>query len=94
MGVAKEYYACGQYTECRREVELLLHDYPWCDEALSLLRRLYIREHQYVDEERRTTRDGMIRDVTGKSASRYPTAPTPPRATPRTSPSRRRSVRR
>ena len=66
MGVAKEYYACGQYTECRREVELLLHDYPWCDEALSLLRRLYIREHQYVDEERRTTRDGMIRDVTGK----------------------------
>ena len=66
MRVAKEYYACGLYTDCRREVELLLHEYPWCDEALSLLRRLYIREHQYVDEERRTTRDGMIRDVTGK----------------------------
>ena len=66
MGVAKEYYACGLYTDCRREVELLLHDYPWCDEALNLLRRLSIREHQYVDEERRTTRDGMIKDVTGK----------------------------
>ena len=66
MRVAKEYYACGLYTDCRREVELLLHEYPWCDEALNLLRRLYIREHQYVDEERRTTRDGMIRDVTGK----------------------------
>ena len=66
MGVAKQFYACGDYVACRREVELLLHDYPWCDEALNLLRRLYIREHQYVDEERRTTRDGMLRDVTGK----------------------------
>ena len=66
MRVAKEYYACGLYTDCRREVELLLHEYPWCDEALSLLRRLAIREHQYVDEERRTTREGMIKDVTGK----------------------------
>ena len=66
MRVAKEYYACGLYTDCRREVELLLHDYPWCDEALNLLRRLSIREHQYVDEERRTTREGMIKDVTGK----------------------------
>ena len=66
MRVAKEYYACGLYTDCRREVELLLREYPWCDEALSLLRRLAIREHQYVDEERRTTRDLMMRDVTGK----------------------------
>jgi general secretion pathway protein D len=66
MKVAKEYYVCGLYTDCRREVELLLHEYPWCDEALNLLRRLAIREHQYVDEERRTTREIMVRDVTGK----------------------------
>ncbi len=66
MRVAKEYYACGLYTDCRREVELLLNEYPWCDEALSLLRRLAIREHQYVDDERRTTRESMIKDVTGK----------------------------
>ena len=66
MRVAKEYYACGLYTDCRREVELLLHEYPWCDEALSLLRRLAIREHQYVDEERRTTRESMIKGVTEK----------------------------
>ena len=66
MRVAKEYYACGLYTDCRREVELLLHDYPWCDEALNLLRRLAIREHQYVDEERRTTRENMVKGVTEK----------------------------
>jgi general secretion pathway protein D len=66
MGVAKEYYACGLYTDCRREVELLLYEFPWCDEALSLLRRLATREHQYVDEERRTTRENMIRGVTEK----------------------------
>ena len=66
MRVAKEYYAIGKYTDCRREVELLLYEFPWCDEALNLLRRLSIREHQYLDEERRTTREGMVKDVTSK----------------------------
>ena len=66
MRVAKEYYACGQYTDCRREIELLLHDYPWCEPALNMLRRLSIREHQYFEKERLSTRDGMIRQVTDK----------------------------
>ena len=71
MRVAKECYAIGQYTDCRREVELLLYEFPWCDEALNLLRRLSIREHQYLDEERRTTREGMIKDVTSKWTGTY-----------------------
>ena len=60
---AREYYATGEYTASRREVELILHEYPWCEDALFLLRKLARRESRFIDEERRTTRDRMIRDV-------------------------------
>ena len=63
---AREYYATGEYEDCRRVTELVLHDHPWCTPALHLLRKLAIAQHRYVEKERETTRDGMMRDVTGK----------------------------
>ena len=63
LTAAREYYASGEYTDCRREIELILHDYPWSEDALFLLRKLARRETRFIDEERRTTRDRMIRDV-------------------------------
>ncbi|MBR1608309.1 MAG: hypothetical protein IJ678_01690 [Kiritimatiellae bacterium] len=72
MRVAREYYSTGEYTDCRREVELILRDYPWCRPALDLLHKLAVREHQWKEFESRTTREDMLRDVTAaKNARMY-----------------------
>ena len=70
LRAAREYYATGEYTDCRREVELVLAEYPWNNDALALLRKLATREHQWKDAERRTTREDMLRDVTGNWSAR------------------------
>ena len=69
---AREYYGTGELADCRREVELVLHDYPWSNEAMTLLRRLEVEEHKFSDRERLTSREKMISDVTGAwSAKTY-----------------------
>ncbi|NLB68284.1 MAG: hypothetical protein GX804_01150 [Lentisphaerae bacterium] len=64
MKIAKEFYATGELRDCRREVELLLQKYPWHKDAVDLLRKVSAAEHSYVDNERITTRESMIKDVT------------------------------
>ena len=64
LRTAREYYSTGELGECRRVIELVLHDYPWCNEAMTLLHRLEVEEHKFFDRERRTSREGMISDVT------------------------------
>ena len=72
LRTAREYYGTGELGECRRMVELVLHDYPWCNEAMTLLRRLEVEEHRFSDRERLTSREKMISDVTGAwSAKTY-----------------------
>ena len=70
LRTAREYYGTGELGECRRVVELVLHDYPWCQEALTLLRRLEVEEHKFSDKERLTSREKMIADVTGAWSSK------------------------
>ncbi len=61
---ASEYYSTGEYDLCRREVEFCLRDYPWCKEAVGLLRKVNKRLDEFYDDERVSTRTGMIADVT------------------------------
>ena len=72
LRTAREYYGTGELGECRRVIELVLHDYPWCNEAMTLLRRLEVEEHRFSDRERLTSREKMISDVTSAwSAKTY-----------------------
>lgn len=64
MKVAKEYYATGELTDARREVELILKDYPWHKDAVDLLRKIGIAENKFANNERITTRESMVKDVT------------------------------
>ena len=64
MKVAKEYYATGELKDARREVEFILKDYPWHKDAVDLLRKISIAEHRYANNERITTRESMVKDVT------------------------------
>ena len=64
MSRAREYYSTGEYELCRREVEFCLRDYPWCKDAVGLLRKVNTRLGEFYDDERITTRTEMISDVT------------------------------
>ena len=70
MKIAKEFYATEEFAKSREQVELILRDYPWCEDAVNLLRKVSIAEHKYVDNERVTAREEMIKDVTKAWASR------------------------
>ena len=61
---AREFYSTGELADCRREIELVLHDYPWNNEAMTLLHRLEVEEHKFYDRERLTSRESMISEVT------------------------------
>ena len=64
MSVAREYYATGEYREARMHVEAILSKDPYFKPALDLLRKIHLVEHRFSDDERATTREGMIRKVT------------------------------
>ncbi|MGI5870291.1 MAG: hypothetical protein ACOX9C_12725, partial [Kiritimatiellia bacterium] len=64
MKIAREYYGTGEYSKCRETVELLLKKYPWERDAVDMLRKVSIAEHKYVDNERISSREQMIKDVT------------------------------
>ena len=64
MKIAKEYYATGELSKCRGQVELILRDFPWYKDGVSMLRKVSIAEHKYVDNERVAAREQMIKDVT------------------------------
>ncbi len=70
MKIAKEFYATDELAKCRAQVELILRDYPWYEDAVNMLRKVSIAEHKYVDNERMTAREQMIKDVTKAWASR------------------------
>ena len=63
LRIAREFYTTGEYSDCRREVELCLKEHPWCPEALRLLRKLEGAEFRYARNERDITREGMIGKV-------------------------------
>ena len=64
MSVAREYYATGEYREARMHVEAILSKDPYYKPALDLLRKIHLVEYRFSDDERATTREGMIRKVT------------------------------
>ena len=64
MSRAQEYYSTGEYVLCRREVEFCLRDYPWCKDAIGLLRKVNNRLDQFHEKQRQSIRGGMISDVT------------------------------
>ena len=64
MKIAREFYGTGEYAKCRETVELILKDHPWEKDAVDMLRKVSIAEHKYVDNERITSREEMIADVT------------------------------
>ncbi len=70
MKIAKEYYATDELAKCREQVELILREYPWYEDAVNMLRKINIAEHKYVDNERLTARELMMKDVTKAWAPR------------------------
>ena len=64
MSRAREFYSTGEYDRCRREVEFCLRDYPWCKDAVGLLRKVNNRLNEFYDDERVTARADMLADVT------------------------------
>ncbi len=70
MKIAKEYYATDELAKCREQVELILREYPWYEDAVNMLRKINIAEHKYVDNERMTAREQMMKDVTKAWAPR------------------------
>ena len=64
MKAAKEYYAVGELRKSRMEAEFILRDNPWHADAVNMLRRISIAEHNYADNERMTDRAKMIGKVT------------------------------
>lgn len=63
LKLAKQYYATGEYNECLMYTELVLHDYPWCPEAIAMLRKLDKAKREYNLDEREAIRNQMITDV-------------------------------
>ena len=61
---AREYYSTGEYDLCRREVEFCLRDYPWCKDAVGMLRKVNSRLNEFYDDERLSTRKKMLSEVT------------------------------
>lgn len=66
---ANEYYASGELAQSRKETELVLRDYPWYEDGVDMLSKVNTAEHKYVDHERLTNREQMMRDVTKESTS-------------------------
>ena len=63
LKLARQYYATGEYDQCEMYTELILRDYPWCPEAIRMLKKLDRAIKRYNYEEREMTRDRMISDV-------------------------------
>ena len=70
MSMAREYYATGEYRESRMHVEEVLKKDPYYKPALDLLRKIHLVEHRYAADEFRTTREGMIKNVTASWTAR------------------------
>ena len=70
LSTAREYYATGEYREARMHVEFILAKDPYYKPALDLLRKIHMVEHRYADDERSTTREGMIKNVTASWTAR------------------------
>ena len=66
LGKAREYYLTGEYDLARRELELILRENPYNQEAVVMLRRVAQREDDFASGERNTTRATMIADVIEK----------------------------
>ena len=60
---AREFYGTGEYDKAREQIEMVLHDNPFNNEAVTLLRRLENRRYDFANHEFEATRETMIRMV-------------------------------
>ena len=66
IGKAREYYVTGEYDLARQELEVILRDNPYNQDAIVLLKRVADREYDFSSSEFETTRSSMISDVRDK----------------------------
>ena len=70
LGKAREYYLTGELDLARRELELILRDNPYNQEAVIMLKRVADREYDFSSSEFDTTRSSMVADVRDKWTAR------------------------
>ena len=66
LGKAREYYITGEYDLARSELEIILKNNPYNQDAIDMLRRVAERDYDFASDEFLTTRSGMIQDVRAK----------------------------
>ena len=60
---AREYYITGEYDHADEELQKILRDNPYEQDAISMLRRVRDRNYDFASSEFNTTRAGMITEV-------------------------------
>ncbi len=63
LGKAREYYITGEYELARNELELIIKDNPYDQDALQMLKRVSDRTYDVSSGEFATTRSRMIGEV-------------------------------
>ncbi|NLF86952.1 MAG: hypothetical protein GX571_12715 [Lentisphaerae bacterium] len=63
LGKAREYYITGEYDLARNELELILKDNPYEQDAVEMLKRVADRAYDVSSSEFATTRSRMMDDV-------------------------------
>ena len=63
LGKAREYYITGEYDLARNELELILKDNPYEQDAIEMLKRVADRAYDVSSSEFATTRSRMMDDV-------------------------------
>jgi general secretion pathway protein D len=63
LGKAREYYITGEYEQARNELELIIKDNPFDQDALQMLKRVSDRTYDVSSGEFATTRSRMIGEV-------------------------------
>ncbi len=63
MNRAREFYATGEYDQCRSTLELIMRDNPFHTEAITMLQKLGTRRFDVADQEFEATRREMIHEV-------------------------------
>ncbi len=66
LGKAREYYLTGEYDLARRELEIILRDNRYNQEAVVMLKRVAERERDFASKEFNTTRETMMAEVRDK----------------------------
>ncbi|MBQ6925754.1 MAG: hypothetical protein IJQ73_14045, partial [Kiritimatiellae bacterium] len=66
IGKAREYYITGEYDLARRELEIILRNNPYNQDAIIMLKRVADREYDFESGELNTTRASMMSEVRSK----------------------------